>query len=346
MFVHVKALESFLRTSKLPVNVKCLFEGEEEVGSANFDAFVQRNARALAADVAVVSDMRILAPDRPAITFSVRGELGLELKVFGQRSDLHSGNFGGAVHNPLQALCEIIARLHDASGRVSIPGFYDDVRPVDDEERARMRRTGPDDRQMIADAGARRPWGERGHTLYERTTVRPALTINGLTGGYQGPGAKAVIPAKASAKISFRLVPSQHPDEVERLFRDHLSRITPPTVRVQIRRTLASRPSVVDRRHPAMRAASAAYSRGFGAAPVFVRLGGSIPIVQTFHEQLKIPTVLMGFALPDDAIHGPNEKFHLPNFHNGITTSIEFLSQFARTVGARRPGHGGVQHAQ
>lgn len=344
MFVHVKAIEAYLKTAgRLPVNVKCLFEGEEEIGSTHLDAFVARNANPLSADAAVVSDMKILAPDRPAITFAVRGELGLELTVTGQGGDLHSGNFGGALHNPLQALCEIIASFHDAAGRIAIPGMHDAVRRVSDAERERTRRDGPTDAQFLKDAGAARGgWGERGYSLYERTTIRPALTINGVTGGYQGPGAKAVLPARASAKVSFRLVPRQDPDEIERLFRAHVGRVTPPTVRVTVRRTLASRPSVVDRRHPAMRAAAEAYRRGFGRSPAFLRLGGSIPIVETFSRLLKIPTVLMGFALADDAIHGPNEKFHLPNFFNGITTSVEFLSLFAREPRGQRGG--AVEH--
>lgn len=344
MFVHVKAIEAYLKTAgRLPVNIKCLFEGEEEIGSTNLDAFVARNARPLAADAAVVSDMKILAPDRPAITFAVRGELGLEIIVTGQRGDLHSGNFGGALHNPLQSLCEIVASFHDSLGRIAIPGVYDAVRTVGDVEREWMRRDGPTDAQFLKDAGATRGgWGEHGYSLYERTTIRPALTVNGLTGGYQGPGAKAVLPARASAKVSFRLVPSQDPEEIERRLRAHVARVTPPTVRVSVRRTLASRPSVVDRRHPAMRAAAEAYRRGFGRSPAFLRLGGSIPIVETFSRLLKVPTVLMGFALADDAIHGPNEKFHLPNFYNGITTSVEFLSLFAREP--RAPRGGAVEH--
>lgn len=344
MFVHVKAIEAYLKAAgQLPVNVKCLFEGEEEIGSTHLDAFVARNGKPLAADAAVVSDMKILAPDRPAITFAVRGELGLELTVNAQRGDLHSGNFGGGLHNPLQALCEIVASFHDSSGHIAIPGVYDAVRTVREAERERMRRDGPTDAQFLKDAGATRGgWGEPGYSLYERTTIRPALTINGLTGGYQGPGAKAVLPARASAKVSFRLVPSQDPDEIERLFRAHVACVTPPTVRVTVRRTLASRPSVVDRRHPAMRAAAEACRRGFGRPPAFLRLGGSIPIVETFGRLLRVPTVLMGFALADDAIHGPNEKFHLPNFYNGIATSVEFLSLFAREP--RVPRGGAVEH--
>ena len=214
MFAHVKAIEIHLRTrSLLPVNVKCLFEGEEEIGSPNLIPFLKRHRRALAADVVVMSDSPMADADRPAITYAVRGGLGLELTVRGPRRDLHSGLFGGAVRNPLQALCEIIASLHDRRGRVAIPGFYDQVRLWPPEERATMARNGPSDATVLRDAGAAQGWGEEGYTLHERTTIRPALTINGLVGGYQGPGGKAVIPAVASAKLSFRLVPDQDPGQ-------------------------------------------------------------------------------------------------------------------------------------
>ena len=344
LFTHVKALEAYLRTAgKLPVNVKCLFEGEEEIGSPNLSPFIERNRRALAADVAVMSDTRMLGPGRPTLTYSLRGGLGMELTVHGPARDLHSGNFGGAVHNPLQALCEIISRLHDGQGRVAIPGFYDRVRRWPDAERRRMAQSGPTDAEILRDAAARRSWGERGFSLYERTTIRPAFTVNGIQGGYQGPGGKAVIPARASAKISFRLVPDQDPRQIERQVRQHLRSITPPTVRLEIATQMMARPAVVDRRHPSLQAAAVAYRRGFGAVPVFVRSGGTIPVVNTFQQLLGVPTVLMGFALPDDRIHAPNEKFHLPNFHSGIRTSLEFLAEVARTAGshwrpAARPG--------
>ena len=354
MFAHVKALESYLCShGRLPVNVICLFEGEEEIGSRHLKTWVARNRERLAADAAVMSDTRMLAPDRPAITYALRGGLGLELEVRSLKQDVHSGAFGGAVHNPIQALCEIIAQLHDAQGRIAIPGFYDRVQRWSEQERADMARTGPSDAQILRDAGALRGWGEKGdhqgrpYTLYERTTIRPALTINGITGGYQGPGGKAIIPARASAKLSFRLVPDQEPGEIDLLLRQHLARLTPPGVRSALRTYVGTRPALTNRRHPAMRAAASAYRHGFGAAPVFLRSGGSIPVVKTFQEILGIPTVLMGFALPDDRKHAPNEKFHLPNFYNGIATCIWFLAQIAdgqprtdderRTTGDRRP---------
>src|SRR5262249_4903808 len=230
LFAHAKALESYLRTSgALPVNVECLFEGEEEIGSPNLPPFIARHRDALTADVAVVSDMRILGPNEPALTYALRGALSLEVEVSGPGQDLHSGTFGGAVHNPLQALCELVAGLHDAGGRVAIPGFYGRVRLADDEERAYLAHVGPTDEQLLRDAQAEEGWGESGYTLYQRTALRPALTVNGLRGGYQGPGGKAVIPARAAAKLNFRLVPDQDPDEAERLFRRHVARPAPRT---------------------------------------------------------------------------------------------------------------------
>jgi acetylornithine deacetylase/succinyl-diaminopimelate desuccinylase-like protein len=328
MFAHVKAIETCLKTQgRLPVNVKCLFEGEEEIGSPNLKPFVERNRRRLAADVAVMSDTRMLAKDQPALTYALRGGLSFELEVAGQKSDLHSGNFGGAVHNPLQALCEIVAKLHDADRRIAIPGFYDRVRRWGGAEREFMAANGPSDQQILRDAKARRGWGERGYSLYERTTIRPSLSVTGITGGYQGEGVKAVIPSRATAKLNFRLVPDQDPVEIERLFRSHIAHITPPTVRTTVRRFLAARPALIDRRHPVMRAAARAYEHGFGASPVFLRSGGTIPIVNHFQELLGAPTALMGFALPDDRIHAPNEKFHLPNFYRGIATGIRFLAE-------------------
>jgi acetylornithine deacetylase/succinyl-diaminopimelate desuccinylase-like protein len=210
LFSHMKAIESYLKTeSYLPVNVKCIFEGEEEIGSPHLTAFIERNKRALQADAAVISDTRMLAPDRPAISYAQRGGLRAELEVKGPPHELHSGNFGGAVHNPLQALCEMIARLHDAHGRIAIPGFYDDVRRWSEKERAFMARTGPGDEEILQDAGVKQGWGESEFSLYERTTIRPALTLNGMVGGHYGPGAKSIVPARAIAKLSFRLVPDQ-----------------------------------------------------------------------------------------------------------------------------------------
>jgi acetylornithine deacetylase/succinyl-diaminopimelate desuccinylase-like protein len=336
LFSHLKAIESYLSTERaLPANVKCIFEGEEEIGSPHLTSFITRNRRVLRADAAVISDTRMLAPDRPAISYAQRGGLRAELEVKGPPTELHSGNFGGAVLNPLQALCEMIARLHDIHGQVAIPGFYDDVRHWGDKERDFMARTGPGDEQILQDAKVELGWGESGFSLYERTTIRPALTLNGMAGGHHGPGAKSIIPARAIAKLSFRLVPNQDPQKIAKLFRDHIERIAPPAVRSMVRTFSAIEPALVDRKHPAVRAAAFAYKRGFGALPVFVRSGGSIPVLNTFQKIIGCPAVLMGFGLPDDHIHAPNEKFFLPNFYKAIATSIWYLAVAAKLRGSR-----------
>jgi acetylornithine deacetylase/succinyl-diaminopimelate desuccinylase-like protein len=334
LFSHVKAIESYLKTvGALPVNVRCIFEGEEEIGSLHLTSFIARNKRALRADAAVISDTRMLASDRPAISYAQRGGLRAELEVMGPPQELHSGSFGGAVLNPVQALCEMIARLHDAQGRVTIPGFYDDVREWSAKERDFMARSGPADEDILHDAKVERGWGEQGFSLYERTTIRPALTLNGISGGYRGPGGKGIIPAKAVAKLSFRLVPDQYPQKIAQLFRDHVERITPKAVQCSVRTHAPIEPALVNRNHPAIRAAAFAYKKGFGALPVFIRSGGSIPVVNTFQKVLGIPTVLMGFGLPDDHIHGPNEKLNLPNFQKAIATSTWYLAAVAKLRG-------------
>jgi acetylornithine deacetylase/succinyl-diaminopimelate desuccinylase-like protein len=336
LFCHVKAIESYLKTRRaLPVNVKCIFEGEEEIGSPHLTAFIGRNKHALRADAAVISDTRMLSPDRPAISYAQRGGLRAELKITGPPHELHSGNFGGAVLNPLQALCEIIARLHDEHGHVAVPGFYDDVRRWGEAERDFMARSGPADEDILQDAQVERGWGEAGFSLYERTTIRPALTLNGLAGGHYGRGSKSIIPASAAAKISFRLVPDQDPRKIAQLFRDHIARITPAAVRSSVRTFSPIEPALVDRNHPALKTAAFAYKKGFGSPPVFIRSGGSIPVVNTFQQILGCPAVLMGFGLPDDQIHGPNEKFHLPNFHKAIATSIWYMAAAAKLRGAQ-----------
>ncbi|MBV9762166.1 MAG: dipeptidase [Acidobacteriaceae bacterium] len=338
MFAHVIALESWLMTERaLPVNVKCIFEGEEEIGSPNLSGFIDKNNRALRADVAVLSDTRMLAPDRPAISYAERGTLSIELEVQGPEQDLHSGNFGGAVHNPLQVVSDLLAGLHDASGRVAIPGFYRKVRLPANAERDYMARVGPSDEEIMRDARVSQAWGEPGFSLYERTTLRPALTLNGVAGGYQGPGVKAVIPARAVAKLSFRLVPDQDPREIENMFRRHIRRVSPSTVKTVIRASAFVNPVVLRRDHPAVRAAALAYRNAFGSAPVFLRSGGTIPVVGLFREKLEIPTVLMGFALPGDRMHAPNEKFHLPNFYKGTETCIHFLHEMSKASNGLSP---------
>ncbi len=341
LFCHLKALECLLRTQgALPLNVKCLFEGEEEIGSRHLLSFVERHKQALRADAAVISDTKMQGPGQPAISYAERGGLRGELEVRGPEQELHSGTFGGAVLNPVQALCEIVARLHDERGRVAIPGFYDDVRNWSDAERQYMARVGPTDEKILHEAHIKQGWGESGYTAYERTTVRPALTLNGISGGHTGRGVKGVIPAKAIAKLSFRLVPDQEPEKVARLFREHIAKISPVAVQTSVRMEAPTMPVVIDRKNPAVQTAAVAYEKAFGNAPVFLRSGGSIPVASAFQQFLGIPAVLMGFGLPDDRIHGPNEKFHLPNFYRGIETSIWYMVLAAKnlhSVSVRQP---------
>jgi acetylornithine deacetylase/succinyl-diaminopimelate desuccinylase-like protein len=335
LFCHVKALESLLRTYRsFPLNVKCIFEGEEEIGSRNLLTFVERHREALRADVAVISDTKMKGPGEPAISYAERGGLRAELEVCGPGQELHSGTFGSTVLNPVQALCELIGKLHDTRGRVAIPGFYDDVRDWSDAEREYMAQAGPSDQKILREAGVDLGWGESGYTAYERTTIRPALTLNGIAGGHADKLSKGVIPAKAIAKLSFRLVPDQDPGKVARLFREHVAKICPKAVQCTVRLVAPTKPVLIDRGHPALEIASEAYRKGFGGAPVFLRSGGSIPVASAFQESLNLPVVLMGFGLPDDRIHGPNEKFHLPNFYRGIETSIWYLTLASKTLGS------------
>ncbi len=273
LFTHLKAIEAGLRTEgALPVNVVCLIEGEEEIGSPHLGAALTRHPLARGVDVAVISDTRMQGRGHPALTYSVRGELKCEIRVTGPADDLHSGHYGGAVHNPIQALCEILTGLHDASGRVSVPGFYDRVRKIGTAERVRLARVAPSDLEVERLAGTSLGWGDTAYSLFERTTIRPALTINGIAGGYAGPGHKAVLPATAAAKLSARLVPDQDPTEIERAFRRHLAQVSPPTVRVSFVRYAGARPVRFEPGHPPD-------ARGRSGLPRRVRHGAGAPSV-------------------------------------------------------------------
>ena len=332
-FTHIKALETLLKTGRpLPLNVKILLEGEEEIGSPNLGAFIRQHQHLLRADCAVLSDTNLLSAEQPALTFGLRGSFSAELEVRGPRTELHSGIFGGAVLNPLQALCELLAGLHDAQGRITLPGFYDDVQPVASAERAYAASHAPPDAQLLREAGVGEGWGEAGYSLYERTTLRPSLSITGLSGGYQGAGTKSIIPAVARAKLSFRLAPGQDPHAVERQLRAYLARHTPPQVLATLTAQLHARPYEVAPGHPAMRAAARAYTTGFEREPVLQRSGGTIPVAVLLEEALGLKTVLMGFGLPDDRKHGPDEFLYLPNFWRGIQTSLAFMREVGRSL--------------
>jgi len=330
LYVHVKAVEAFKETvGAPPVNVKCMFEGEEESGGPSLEPFIREHAGLLAADVAVISDTHILGQDLPSIVYALRGIAYVEVEVTGPDHDLHSGIYGGAVHNPINALCAMIARLHDEDGHITIPGFYDKVRELDAGERAELAKAPFERKAWLHGAGVRADWGEPAYTIVERTASRPTLDVNGIWGGYIQPGTKTVLPSKAFAKISMRLVPDQEPAEIMQLIRRYLAEIAPPAVSVEVRDLHSGEGAIVRRDSPAMRAAFRAYAEAFGKEPVFVREGGSIPVVATFRQVLGIETILMGFGLPDDRLHSPNEKFHLPNFYKGIETSIRFMSLLA-----------------
>ena len=330
VFAHMKAVESYLKTAgRLPLNVKFIIEGEEEIGGPSLDAFIDKHAAELRADVALVSDSHMLRPDLPAIQYGLRGLAYLEVEVTGPSTDLHSGVYGGAVYNPAQALAEMVASLKDRDGRITVPGFYDAVRPIDDEERRTLAAVPFSDEQFKREAGVQQTWGERGYSVIEQVTARPTLEVNGLWGGYIGEGGKTVLPSKAYAKISCRLVADQDHREIGRLVSEHLQRIAPPQVSVKTTVLHGGQGILLDRHSPAMQAAALALEKAFGAKPVFMREGGSIPVVAAFKDMLGIDTVLMGFGLSDDNLHAPNEKFHLPNFHRGIEASIHFLSLVA-----------------
>jgi acetylornithine deacetylase/succinyl-diaminopimelate desuccinylase-like protein len=284
----------------------------------------------LAADVAVISDTHTLGKELPAIVYALRGLAYVEVEVTGPDHDLHSGTYGGAVHNPINALCAMIARLQDENGHITIPGFYDKVQELDPEERAELAKAPFEREAWLHEAGVKTDWGEPAYTIVERTTARPTLDVNGMWGGYIQPGAKTVLPSKAFAKISMRLVPDQEPAEITPLIHDYLTEIAPPAVSVEVRDLHGGEGAIVRRDSPAMRAAFRAYAEAFGKEPAFIREGGSIPVVATFQKVLGLETILMGFGLPDDRLHAPNEKFHLLNFYKGIETVLHFMDFLGR----------------
>jgi acetylornithine deacetylase/succinyl-diaminopimelate desuccinylase-like protein len=328
------AVASYLHTGgALPVNFKMVVEGEEEISSPNLAPWVREHRQMLAADAVLICDSGILDPQTPLINHGVRGMAYMEVEVCGPRGDLHSGLFGGQVDNPFNVLVRMLAQLQDGeSRRVLVPGFYDRVQPADDEERALMAQIDRDDNRVRQLTGVPHPAGEAGYTLVERESVRPTLDIHGMPGGFTGPGKKTVIPARARAKVSMRLVPDQDPEEIAALFSAYVRSLAPPTVTVEVHTLGLARPAVVDLRDPAIQAAAMAYERTFGAAPVYQRSGGTLPIVADFQDLLKAPVVMMGFGLPDDNVHAPNEKLHLPNFYRGIEAVMWYLALLARTA--------------
>lgn len=325
MFAQLKAIESLLAAEgKLPVNVKVMLEGEEESGSPSLQAYLEANKDLLAADSVVVCDGSMLSETQPSVTYGLRGILGMQLNVRGPAHDLHSGGYGGTIHNPAQAVAEIVAALHKPDGTVAVPGFYDKVRALDDEEKEDLAKLGYTLEEWQRETGASKPWGEAGYTLTERITARPTLEINGIFGGYMGEGIKTVIPAKAGAKVTCRLVPDQDPDEIVQLVLEYVKQITPDTVEVTTDVRDGSPAVIVERDAPQAEAAIRAYKAVYGVEPVFVREGGSIPAVAMFQQMLGIPSILVDLGLPDDGYHRPNERFKIDLFHKGIQTLIHY----------------------
>lgn len=332
VFMHLKAAEAhFQLHGGLPLNVKFLIEGEEEVGSTNLDDFIAANRERLRADVAVVSDTAMFARGVPSLTYGLRGIAYFQINVFGPQSDLHSGSFGGAIANPAQVLVEILAALHDRQGRVSVPGFYDDVRPPTPGEREEFARLPFDEERYREELGVPQLYGEEGYTTLERVWARPTLEINGIWGGFTGEGSKTVLPACAGAKVSCRLVSDQDPQRVFALVERHIRALCPPTVRLEFTSMHAGKPCITPLDHPAVQAAARALERGFGKRPVFTRTGGSIPVVASFAELLGLPTVLMGIGLPDEHSHAPNERLELANLFGGIRSAYYLWQELAGT---------------
>ena len=331
MYMHVKALQALFATNagRLPLNVRVVLEGEEEVGGESIAAFIHSHPERLQADFALVSDTEMFAPELPTLCVGLRGMIYTEVEVRGARTDLHSGMYGGAAPNPFFALAQIIARLKDENGRILVPGIYDGIEPPSAEELAAWQSLPFDEAQYLADEiGAPALTGEPGYSVMERTWARPTLEVHGMPGGFIGAGAKTVIPAKATAKISMRLVPPMQPAAVFASFKQFVESLAPRGVTVEARLIHAGEPAVIGTANPYIRAAAAALRQVWGKEPVFIRSGGSIPVVGDFERGLGIPSVMMGFGLPDDNLHAPNEKFHIANFYRGIETLITFFEIF------------------
>lgn len=328
-FMHVKAFEVMAKTNTLQCNVKMMIEGEEEVGSDNLGIFLEENKEKLAADIVLVSDTAMLSLENPSIETGLRGLSYVEVEVTGPNRDLHSGVYGGAVGNPINVLCDMIASLHDEENRIAIPGFYDKVADLTDEERQAINSAPFDLEEYKKDLAIDDIRGEEGYTSVERTGTRPTLDVNGIWGGYIGEGAKTVLPSKAYAKISMRLVPDQSSKEITKLFTDHFMSIAPDDVKVKVTPHHGGEPVVTPTDSVAYQAAAKAISTAFGKDPIPTRGGGSIPIVALFEKTLGLKTVLMGFGLDSDAIHSPNEKYGVENYYKGIETLPYFHKFFA-----------------
>ncbi len=331
VYIHAKAIESFIAAAgRLPINLKLIVEGEEEIGSGNLEALLRSRASDLAADFVCVSDTAMFGRGIPSLCVGLRGLTYLDVLVEGPRGDLHSGSFGGGIMNPVHALARMIAGLHDDAGRITVPGFYDDVLALTAEERADIARLPFDEEGWLRSTGAPALWGEEGYSTLERIWARPTLDCCGISGGFQGDGAKTIIPARARAKVSCRLVPDQEPDDIARKLTRHLERIAPPGVRVRVEPLHGGRPYLAPTDHPVYELAKRAFTRAFGKETVFMREGGSIPFVRTIADATGKPCLLMGFGQPDENSHAPNEWLDLENYHLGIKSAAYLYDEIAR----------------
>ncbi len=329
LVAHLMAVEAMLATNGLPVNLKYMVEGEEEVGSTNIELFIKKHGRLLACDVCLNTDAGIHSADTPAITYALRGLAYFEIRLQGPDHDLHSGRFGGAVPNPANALAKLLAGMHDEQGRVTLPGFYTKVRPLTDDERNDLAKSPEDEAWWKEQAGVDTLSGELGYTPTERATARPTLDVNGLLSGFTGEGSKTVLPSRAMAKLSMRLVPDQTPAETEASLHQYLEENMPPGIRWEVINHAGGPPGIIDRESPAVKAAGRAFEKTWGKSPLFLREGGSVPVVGIIQHELNVPSLMLGFGLPDDNLHAPNEKFHLPNFYRGIDTYIHFTHEMS-----------------
>ncbi|GBD07247.1 Succinyl-diaminopimelate desuccinylase [bacterium HR21] len=328
-FAHVKALEALVRLDRLPLNVILLVEGEEEIGSIHLRPFLETHPELLGCDAVLISDTALYRDDLPTLCYGLRGLCYLEVSVRTAAADLHSGVFGGVVDNPILVLAHILSGLRDGYGRITIPGFYDDVLEPTPEERQRLAELSPDEEELRHQLGAPCLFGELGYSVLERRWLRPTLDINGIIGGFTGTGAKTVLPAVASAKLSMRLVPHQRADDIARKTEAAIRALAPPTASVEIRVLHSANPVVIPLDSPPLHAAARALARVFGRSPVFVREGGTIPVVEWFTELFRVPVVLMGLGLETEGAHAPNEHFHVKNFLRGILASALFLQEYA-----------------
>jgi acetylornithine deacetylase/succinyl-diaminopimelate desuccinylase-like protein len=333
VFMHFKAIEAHMKQNgRLPVNIRVIIEGEEEVGSENLDDFIRANKSTLGADVVVISDSAMFERGVPSICYGLRGLVYFQIDLRGSNSDLHSGIFGGSVANPAMVLAQMLAKMRDSSGRIKIPGFYDDVRDLTDAERDEWKKLPWSDKRYMKEIGAPKLFGEKGYTTLEQRWGRPTFEVNGLLSGFTGEGAKTVLPAVAMAKVSMRLVPDQHPDKIAEQFEEYVKSLAPKTVELKVTRMHGGKPWMADFDNTFVRAAGRAIEQGFGKEPVFCREGGSIPVVATFQEELGIPSVLFGVGLPDENAHAPNEKLDLTNFHNGIVSSAILYEEIGKAT--------------